>query len=99
MSETKHVPPFYKEDIATVESISPFTTSFNLDEPKMIDLNMLEEQEKITLLRELEKRQNAGDIKISWTKDHASLLLKLRNQLEKNENSSSYVPLKDRRVR
>lgn len=93
MSETKHTPPFHQEKVITFKSVHPFTDSFSsesaqviLDEPTMIDLNLLKEQEKLTLLRELEKRQTyADDVKISWTKDHADLLLKLRKQLGENE--------------
>lgn len=98
-SETQHVSPFHEEDISAIEAPLPFTTSFNLDEPTMIDLGLLNEQEKLTLLRELEKRQNFADNKkITWTKDHVNLLFTLQTQLNKN-NIDDYVPLKDRRTR
>jgi len=96
MTETQHTPPFYPEDVSALESPLPFTTSFNLDEPNMIDLNLLNRQEKETLLRELEKRQNHHDAKTNWTKDHIDLLFEVRTQLNKNINTDDYIPLKDR---
>jgi len=99
-SEIKHVPPFHEEDISAIEAPLPFTTTFNLDEPNMIDLSFLDEKEKLVLLRELEKRQNCADNKkITWTKDHVNLLFTLQAQLNKNQIINDYVPLKDQRVR
>lgn len=96
MTELQQIPPFYPEDIDALESPLPFTTSFNLDEPSMIDLSLLDKQEKEVLLKELEKRQNHHDASTSWTKDHIGLLFKLRTQLDKNKSVDAYIPLKDR---
>ncbi len=96
MAETQYTPPFYPEDISALEGPLPFTTSFNLDEPSMIDLSLLDKQEKEALLKELEKRQNHHDASTSWTKDHVDLLFKLRAQLDKNTSADTYIPLKDR---
>lgn len=98
-AENQHTPPFHKEDVDAIKAPLPFTSSFNLDEPSMIDLSFLNEQEKLALLKELEKRQNHQDPKTTWNKDHANLLFALQAQLNKNKIANDYVPLKDQRIR
>lgn len=85
--------------MAETQYTPPFTESFNLETPSMIDLDFLNQDQKQLLLQELEKRQNPSNASTSWTQEHISLLVKLRGQLNKNQTSSDYIPLKDRRMR
>ncbi len=83
-----HTPPF-------IETNPPFTDKFNLDNPSMIDLTLLNKEEKENLLRELQKRQGLASREISWTGDHVKLLLKLQAELSANK-IDDYVPEKDK---
>jgi hypothetical protein len=77
------------------EHTPPFTDKFDLDNPAMIDLELLSKTEKEKLLRDLQKRQGFASREISWTGDHVKLLLKLQAELSENK-TDSYVPEKDK---